>query len=175
MALQSIWVHGSAVVVQTPGDQLSDVNEVHWTKLLGLRDLNGNTFHGHPGGRGITTFLAPIPTPCHRVSASGAGHCRLQQVGLKFTSEPGVAIVALQLADAVGLNSPTTLIPSIAVGPAGHGVDGRNSGWIAGRNYFAVPGHPVIYDALVIAISVQFSFDGQITFHAVGADFEVID
>jgi hypothetical protein len=191
MALHASWVHGNAVRSEWVHDNLQNVSggrwdqtggDVPWSDVNGLPRGWGTTFRGRrafTGGLGGTTtgpfdvenpfkysqkgywFHFAIPTP---VVVAG-GRATLEKVFVLWSSTEGVAPWAIHVWDGA------ERLPAIEV-RAGRGGT-SHSDELSPVTAFAVqPPRPVKY-GIGISIAVGFEADGDITFHAAGADFEI--
>ena len=172
MARQAMWVHGNAVVLRFPGgaalapytnqhrmdNVVESNNRTAWTDIVGMHRDNGATFRGMGGN--TNSFQVSIPTPCWRDGV----RAQLAMVGLLFTSEPQVIITGIKLFD--GPNQMPFSLPSM-------NVSGAHTTLISNINRLDLPTPINILFGLGITIDVSFLQDGEITFHAFGADFNV--
>lgn len=180
MPRQAIWVHGSTAMLRfpggkgdptggnhTPGHQMNGVfdreGHIEWSDILGLRRDTGATFRGRSNQRNNFTFA--IPTPCWRSDGRPArrGRAALVMVGFTFTSETPVVIEGGRLFD--GHRALPFSLPSM-------GLAGAHTELVPNVNRFDFPEIDVVF-GLAVILDVFFAREGDITFHAVGADFEV--
>jgi hypothetical protein len=163
MPIRWMFIHGNAVRMASI-DHMMKVYDQSWSDILGLPGERCNTFRSRREPDHIYPFYAPIPTPAWYQPDVGPGsHCRLKYIGFKFTTDPDVQFEDIRIA------SGNLWLDFMRIPPFG----GNGDTWIENRNYFEVPGTPTILDALNITFLVRFLREGNVTFHAVGAGFEV--
>jgi hypothetical protein len=169
MPVQAVWVHGNTI---KPEDtrSLIDVPGIRYSAIVGYPRGAGITFRGADGGDCI--FHASIPTPTFRGPSLGVGrHCRLLRVAIKVYTDPGVRISQMKL---YGGNTEFRMTHFRQV--VGWAVN-----WEENRNYFAVDQvaegnsmvYPIVYDAVNVALHVNFDDEGIVSLFSVGADFDV--
>ena len=172
MTRQAMWVHGNAVVLRFPGGAgLSPYTSGHrmdgvldggshaaWTDITGMHRDGGVTFRGIGGN--TNSFQVSIPTPCWREFV----RARLLMVALLFTSDAQAIINGIRLFD--GPNQMPFSFTSM-------NISGAHLGLNSNVNRFDLPTPMNILWGLGITIDVNFTQDGEITFHALGADFDV--
>jgi hypothetical protein len=173
MARQAMWVHGNSAVMRFPGGKgdpspgnhtrshqmngvFDRVGHIEWSDVVGLHRDSGATFRGRTGQR--NNFVFSIPTRCWR----DGKHANVVMVAFTFTSDLPVVIEAGRLFDG---SFSVLSIPITTVG-------GPRVELVAGVNRFDFQGIQVRF-GLAVILDVFFAQEGDITFHAVGADFEV--
>jgi hypothetical protein len=178
-------VHGNAVFPQFPGgaglltftagSQMDQVSNHPWTDILGERQGPGVVFRGHGGNRNFFHAAIPAPSvvPVFSPVQSPAGgdppgppHFYFgiipQLVSFFFdvTLDQGVTISTAFAFDGA------TLIQASPPGPLA----------TPGQGTTVVINTPVpLRLGLGLSFDVQFTTTGNITFHAVGAEFELRD
>lgn len=195
MALHASWVHGNAVRAEWVGDNLANVQgqrwdqssgDVGWSNVNGLPRGFGTTFRGKRSvvsgfGGSLTSgsfnpanpfefsqkgyfFHVPIPTP---VLVAGQ-RASLLRVFLLWEATANVAPVAIHVFDGV---QRIAALPVTGT----RGLVGRNgiADLVDGTTRFnlSTP-RPVLFGISVTA-AVAFMADGDISFAAAGADFDV--
>jgi hypothetical protein len=170
MARQAMWVHGNAVTLcypggggispYTPNRQMNMAQEsgnwIAWTDIVGLHRDEGVTFRGRFNA--TNKFMVSIPTPCWRDGA----RAMLVMVGVIFESDVHVQITRIQVHDG------RRQIKDIPMS----NLSGNRPDLIGNVNRFDFPGIEVFF-GLNVTFDVFFSQEGNITFNAVGVDFEV--
>jgi hypothetical protein len=177
--IQSMYIHGSAVMLEYPGGKGDPIGSPHsphhqmdgvwddeavslveWSDVVGMRRPQGATFRGRRDNR--NRFVAAIPTPTWH----NGTFCALRRVALRCQIDPGLTISALQVFD--GSRHVDWPFPGMGI-PAGD----HSLGWVQNINFFDRADGPQIQSGVCIAFDVRFDRDGNITFNAVGCDFEI--
>lgn len=187
MPRQSLFVHGSAVVMKYPGGKGDPIGSPHtsghqmngvlegrtrieWSDIVGLRDVMGVTFRGRDSQ--TNTFLVAVPTPVYRYEPPDtrtAVRAKLARVAVNFHADPGVTIQRISVFD--GARPIAFPFPPMALG------GNRSSTWDPNVNYFDHPapidGLPQISSCVGVGFDVLFANEGNIQFNVVGCDFIV--
>jgi hypothetical protein len=195
MALHASWVHGNVARAEWVGDTLHKVRgdrwdqssgDVNWSDIVGLPRGWGVTFRGKRseaigfGGSRTTGpfhpetpfeytlkgywFHFPIPTPVF----SAGRPATLQTVFVLWEGTTGVSPAAVHIWE--GPSRIETI--GFASGPGRSGAGGR-SDLIDGITRFRLPTpHPPRW-GISLSVGVSFEQDGDITFNAAGADFDI--
>jgi hypothetical protein len=167
MPLETYWVHGNSVVIQFPGGaglefslghRMDKVGNRPWTDIIGLHEEHGTTFRGNGGNS--NTFHFWISTPTYR---DGRPRGKVESVAVSYDADDNVHITEVRLAD-----GPTHLL-SPPLPPNTNGNHSRLD------TYIVLPIRPTMDMTwgLGISVTVQFRGTGNITFRAVGANFEI--
>ncbi|MDX6671461.1 MAG: hypothetical protein QOI91_1824 [Solirubrobacteraceae bacterium] len=196
MALLAEWVHGTTVRPEWIADNLLQVNGTRWDGSVG--DVPSSDHHGLPRGWGATYrgkravftglggssttgpfdprdpfrgsqkgtwFHFAVPTP---VLVSGS-RATLQRVFVLWQADAGVKPAVVHVWDGPSLVEPL----SVASGARGASGTGGLGDLVDGSTKFdlSTP-HPMLW-SVGVSVGVYFENDGDITFFAAGADFEV--
>jgi hypothetical protein len=197
MALHASWIHGTTFRAEWIGDTLFRVvggrwdgstGEVPWSDINGLPRGWGTTFRGKrsevTGFGGARTagpfdpanpfqyslkgywFHAAVPTPIILFDRRS----RLLTVFVLWTSTAGVRPAAVHV-----WHGPSR-IAALGVNAAAAGTGRSGAGGLPdlvnGVSRFALPAPVRVLFPINISVGVTFANDGDITFHAAGADFD---
>jgi hypothetical protein len=196
MAMQAMWVHGSSVVPGFPGGaglegtnghRLEQVDGHAWTDLTGLRASGGATFKAAAGNS--NTFTFSIPTPVVRLGVVNGPReqfrANLLRVFVLYRLDPNVAINQVMAVDGDSVfqdasDNPTSIFSDLSTGGNHGGSDIRteaelDSALVEGVTKFSLREPGVVFKGVGIQVDVSWGVDGEVTFIAAGADFEVQD
>src|SRR5262245_30414760 len=185
MAQYSVWVHGNAARPQWVADQATLPVEairtdgakgrIPWSDIVGLPQRDGMTFRGRGRFAAASTaqppsifFHLPLPTP---VAAAGK-RAKLLKVFVLWKA------VNATLQELYVYDGPKMAheVPKLE---AKDGLDGSTItndvtvALVEGVTSFSVTTQPEVLFGLDICVGFGFARDGQITFTAAGADFEI--
>lgn len=174
--LQAMWVHGTAAIPErtiksepfgTEGP-LMDIPGFPGSGMLGLPRGSGKTFRGKGNsGNEHDWFHFAIPTP---VIHEGA-RANLKTVFLLFRADPQVLVEAIHVWDGGNRRIFESTMP--------HGVTGDHGGQLglgdiqSNITAWALPNAPEVMWGIDVGVLVRFNREGNITFCAAGADFDV--
>ncbi len=185
MALHAVWVHGNVARAQWVGDapimQVQDrrfdgsVGGVPWTDIVGLPQGPRMIFRGRDlstgfGGSRVVPqrtifFHFPLPTPV----IVRDQRARLLRVFVLWKADPSIALQSVNVFD-----GPRG-VPVDFSTPVGPGRDGTGgfADLIPGTTAFEVPSRPEVLFGIGISLGFGFGAEGNVTFTAAGADFDV--
>jgi hypothetical protein len=192
--MYATWVHGNTVRPQWIDGNLEKVagrdsagrwEAVPWSDVNGLPQGTGATYRGRRsfaygeaaaaqddpvdpfrGQQKGTWFHFAIPTPV----LVPEGRAWLQRVFVLWTCDESVQPVAVHVFDGVRPVDRGVF----AVTPNARGASGQHgfaSDLIVGVTHFELPSPHEMWWGVGISMAVRFAQEGEITFHAAGADF----